>query len=235
MDMLETIILLSGPVEQSVLGQRLKQAAPGIEVRGVETLTELLAVPVERLAGARLIGFTTPVVVPRDLLAALGYGAYNFHPGPPELPGLCPAQYAIYRGAISFGATAHRMVERVDAGPIVEVGRFEIPAGASLAQIEAAAYRECARLFWLLSHDLATREAPLLERPIAWGAEKSTFRSCSALCDIPLDIEPEELQRRVAAFGRGVFGIAPRLMLHGVEFRYAPPPPVAPDDRGFKR
>jgi hypothetical protein len=57
--------------------------------------------------GARLIAFTTDVIVPPDILDHLGYGAYNFHPGPPHFPGWAPALFAIHRRATEFGLATH--------------------------------------------------------------------------------------------------------------------------------
>ena len=50
------------------------------------TLEELTAIEPHVLRSARLIAFTSGVIVPRPMLGALGHGAYNFHPGPPDYP-----------------------------------------------------------------------------------------------------------------------------------------------------
>ena len=39
------------------------------------------------------------------------------------------------------------------------------------------------------------------------------------MCDIPLDIEREEFERRLKIFGSNHFGVLPTIRLHGVEFR----------------
>jgi hypothetical protein len=46
-----------------------------------------------------------------------------------------------------------------------------------------------------------------------------------AMCEIPVDISKEELERRIAVFGAGHYGIAPAVTLHGRVFRYAAPEP----------
>jgi methionyl-tRNA formyltransferase len=117
----DTIILLTGPVEQSVLGALLRSHNPRLKVHPAQMAADIDALEPALLARARLVAFTTPVIVPPGVLDALGYGAYNFHPGPPEYPGWAPAHFAVYDRAPLFGATAHVMVERVDAGPIVGV------------------------------------------------------------------------------------------------------------------
>lgn len=54
--------------------------------------------------------------------------AYNFHGAPPEFPGRDPHHWAIHRDAAEYGATLHVMTEKVDAGPILRVCRFPMPA-----------------------------------------------------------------------------------------------------------
>jgi hypothetical protein len=39
------------------------------------------------------------------------------------------------------------------------------------------------------------------------------------MCDIPLDIPKDELDRRLKVFGGNHFGITPTINLHGIEFR----------------
>ena len=43
------------------------------------------------------------------------------------------------------------------------------------------------------------------------------------MCEIPADISKEELERRIAVFGGGHYGISPTVTLHGRVFRYAAP------------
>lgn len=217
--MFETIILLTDQVERSVLVALLLEHNPALNVIAIGSTAELLDLGAELLARARLIAFTTAVIVPATVLARLGYGAYNFHPGPPEYPGWAPAHFALYDRAATFGVTAHVMVERVDAGAIVGVDRFDIPPASSVMGLEEAAFVRLARLFWELARPLATSAAPLPEQPARWAGRKNTRRRYAALCDIPLDISPDDLQRRLEVFGDRHFGVAPTIRLHGVEFR----------------
>ena len=97
--------------------------------------------------------------MPPLVLAALGYGAYNFHPGPPEYPGWAPAHFALYEGATEFGATFHAMAARVDAGPIIDVLCFDIPANMHVLALEGLAYANLAKLYWRHARRLATDSA----------------------------------------------------------------------------
>src|SRR5665213_475214 len=122
--MLDTILLLAGAAEQSILPLALRGHNPLLTVIPVGSAAELAALDPDLLRRARLIAFVTAEIVPPSVLARLGYGAFNFHPGPPSYPGWAPAHFALYDEARQFGATLHVMVEQVDAGPIIDVAFF---------------------------------------------------------------------------------------------------------------
>jgi methionyl-tRNA formyltransferase len=219
---LDTIILLTGQVEQPVLASTLRAQNSQLSVHAVETLADLAEIEQNVLVRARLVAFATPVVVPGGVLGRLGYGAYNFHPGSPEFPGWAAAQFAVYYGATEFGATVHRMIERVDAGPIIAVERFCIPATIAVDELAKLAYAHLAKIFWRLAKALATQSEPLSELAICWSEQKSTRQQYAALCDIPLDISKLELERRIKAFGGNHFGMMPTIDLHGSQFKLVP-------------
>jgi len=198
--MFDTIVLLTGPVEEAALAAVLRQHNPQLDVRPAKSLDELEAIDESVLARARLVAFVTPVVVPARILGALGFGAYNFHPGPPHYPGWVPAHFAIYDKVSHFGAIAHAMIERVDAEPIVGVKMFDIPPNTSVLRLQELAFVELARLFWRLAPALATQRDSLAELPIKWSGTKSTRQSYAAMCDIPVDISKDELERRIEVF-----------------------------------
>jgi Formyl transferase len=122
--MFDTILLLAGAAEQSILPLALRGHNPLLTVIPVGGAAELAAMDSDLLGRARLIAFVTAEIVPPSVLARLGYGAFNFHPGPPSYPGWAPAHFALYDQAREFGATLHIMVEQVDAGPILDVAFF---------------------------------------------------------------------------------------------------------------
>jgi methionyl-tRNA formyltransferase len=223
--MFDIIILLAGAVERPVLRSLLLGHNPLLTVMAVETRDDLSALSSDQLRRARLIAFVTPEIVPASILAQLGYGAFNFHPGPPAYPGWAPSHFALYDQATEFGATAHVMVEQVDAGPIIDVSLFPIPADISVFGLEGLAYAHLAHLFWRMAKSLATDPEPPPTRPIQWGATKYSRRAYRAICDIPLDISKPELDRRIKVFGGNHFGIAPTINLHGIEFRAVSPLP----------
>jgi hypothetical protein len=199
--MFDTIILLTGAAVRPVFVSVLSTHNPGLTIIPVETPAELNALALDTLSRARLIAYVTGIVVPAQVLDRLGYGAYNFHPGPPNYPGWAPAHFALYARATEFGATAHVMVKRVDEGPIVGVELFSIPPDTSVAGLEGMAYARLAYLFWTLAKPLATRGEQLPAMPLRWSGKKTTRRDYATLCDIPRDITRDELDHRIEVFG----------------------------------
>ncbi len=188
-----------------------------LECAAAFTLDDLRAIPQRQLRRARLIAFTTDVIVPRAVLDRLGHGAYNFHPGPPQYPGWAPAHFAAYDRAAKFGCTMHRMVERVDAGPIITTDLFAIPQGLSVGALEHLVYTKLIQMFLNMARTLATQVTPLAESDVPWGNNRRTRADFAAMCRIPLTISQEELKRRIEVFGDSV-GVLPTLELHGYQF-----------------
>jgi methionyl-tRNA formyltransferase len=217
--MFDTIVLLTGPLEQVALASALRGHNPQLTIYPATAPEHLAALGADILRRARLIAFSSSVIVPPSVLAALGYGAYNFHPGPPEYPGWAPSHFALYESATEFGVTMHAMAAQVDAGPIVDVAQFAIPANMHVEGLEGLAYANLAQLYWHHAKRLATDGDPLPVGPLRWGAKKNSRRAYRAICDIPLDISSEELERRLKIFGCNHFGVVPTIRLHGVEFR----------------
>src|SRR3974390_3102970 len=217
--MFDTIILVTGPVEQTALAAALRGHNPQLVIHPITASDQFAALGKAKLAHSRLLAFATPLIVPADVLNRLGFGAYNFHPGPPRYPGWAPAHFALYEEASEFGATAHVMTKRVDAGPIVSVVRFAVPPQVDVEDLEKLTYAHLARLFWYLAPWMACIAAPLPPSDLKWSPKKYSLSAYRAICDIPLDIDKEELERRLRVFGANYFGIAPTIRLHGVEFK----------------
>jgi methionyl-tRNA formyltransferase len=217
--MFDTVILLTGPIERAVLPAALAGHNRDLAVLPIERASELAALSEDVLIRSRLIAFVTPVIVPKSILNRLGYGAFNFHPGPPSYPGWAPAHFALYDQAAEFGATVHSMAERVDAGPIIEYASFPIPPHTTVLGLEGLAYAHLAFLFWRMAKWLASDSMPPPALEIKWAARKFSRQNYRAMCDIPLDISSGELERRIEIFGGNYFGVSPSIRLHGVEFR----------------
>lgn len=199
----DTVLLLASAGEGLQLSKRLLQERADLDIDILPRLSDLVALPASRLGRARLLSFLFEEVVPGETLNRLGYGAYNFHPGPPEYPGWAPVSFALYAGARDFGATLHHMAAKVDAGGIIEVETFPIADGMEQAELSEAVYGACLRLFWRHAAVLAAQPAPLPTLPLAWGGRRTTRADFARLCDLSPALSHEEVRKRRKAFGLG--------------------------------
>lgn len=212
------IILLTGDREAPHLSAHLRGFAPSATIRHVATraaLDEAFATPA---AGRRLIAFTTNVVVPGRYLAACEHGGYNFHPGPPSYPGVYPESFAVWDGAARFGATAHRMLRQVDAGPIVATEWFDVPQDCGRMHLATLAFEALVRMFDALAPALMNSDAPLPESGEAWTGATRLRSEFDAQCRIEPGIGAAEYRRRYRAFGEGPFQDL-HVMVHGHKFK----------------
>jgi methionyl-tRNA formyltransferase len=171
--MFDTIVLLTDYlVEQRFLSAWLLENNPRLAIISVVTSAQLCDLDPGIFRRARLIAFATSVIVPSSILAQLRYGAYNFHPGPPEYPGWRPGRFALEDGSTEFGVTVHAMSEEVDAGPIVQVSRFEIAPGDNIAALEERSYLYLAKMFRAWSQVLAMQRELLPVVSIYWNHRK---------------------------------------------------------------
>lgn len=213
-----SILLLCPPNDGRHLATALSLHNPRLSLTTVSTATELETAAADAGPDTRLIAFFSSVVVPAAILERLGRPAYNFHPGPPAYPGKHPVAFALYDGATRYGATAHEMLARTDSGPIVGVVEFPVPVGASPAWLRDQAYAATIRLFLLLSHRLATEEAPLPHTALSWGERRCSQRAFDAMRELPPDLDRAEFDRRIAAFNRETGDGPPFILRHGRRF-----------------
>jgi methionyl-tRNA formyltransferase len=128
----------------------------------------------------RLIGFVTDMIVPARYLAATRFTPVNFHPGPPEYPGLRAIEFAFRDRAVSYGVTAHAMTLPVDSGPIIGVNRF---ASSGNGSEDALRYETWRAAYALLLHLLPTlaAEAPLKRIDAEWSGKMCSDAAWRAL------------------------------------------------------
>lgn len=193
MRQLHAVLLM--PADLAVACAERAQTA-GIEMRAARVddlagLAEALHAPTQLL-----LCFGTGVIVPRELLGVPELGSLNVHPASPDYPGRDPHHFAVYDGARRYGATMHYMVERVDAGPIVDVEWFEVdPLHAPcdlLARSTAAGLDLLGRLF----AGLAGGRRPEAMPGVTWGPRKTTRKMFLDLCRVDSTMSGEEFERR---------------------------------------
>ena len=135
--------------------------------------------------------------------ARLSLGAYNFHPGPPEYPGIFPSVFALYAGEKNFGVTLHEMAAVVDSGPIVAVERFAIKPEWDRLALDTATFTALTHLLARCAGHLNDTNTPLAHASETWGTPRRTRKDFDSLCRLPEDASAEEFIRRYRAVGEG--------------------------------
>jgi methionyl-tRNA formyltransferase len=218
----DEIVLVTGEREAPYLTQNLRTHSARVIVRHAvsrEALDEAFALPIPR---RRLIAFTTNIVVPGRYLAACELGAYNFHPGPPSYPGVYPESFAVWEGARRFGATAHHMVQKVDAGPIVATEWFDVAPHWGRMHVATLAFQALVRIFAHLAPHLANVDSPLPANREEWTGATRFRKEFEAMCEIAPDISPDAYAKRYRAFGEGPFHDL-FVKIHGHRFKLSNP------------
>lgn len=194
------IVILSRYRPALQCGRLLRRMDPTLRIawardaKALETLSRCV------LPDAKLVGFSTSVIVPARLLPRFGGGAFNFHPGPPEFPGNHPSSFAIYADAPQFGVTFHRMIEAVDAGTILDCRRFPAAPYRTAPELAAETFSRLVNLFAVNAGDLARRDFIPQGCGEVWSGTKGTSARANAKRLLTAPLDDTELDRRIRSF-----------------------------------
>lgn len=124
--------------------------------------------------------------------------AINFHPGPPEYPGIGCNNFALYEGAKEYGVTCHHMAAQVDTGAIIAVKRFPIFATDDVAGLLLRTYEYQLVLFYDIV-SLILEGKPLPESEEKWARKPFTRKEFNDLTRITPNMSKEEIAKRIRA------------------------------------
>lgn len=145
-----------------------------------------------------LISYISPWIIPKEVLNRTKLWNMNFHPGPPEYPGIGCFNFAIYHGKEEYGVTAHLMEAKVDTGKIIGVKRFPLLNSDSVFSLSIKSYGYMFQLF-LEIMDFIISKKTLPESSESWKVKPYKREELEELCKIPLDATQEEVQKRIRA------------------------------------
>lgn len=148
--------------------------------------------------GDYIISFLSPWKIPEMLLKKAKRAAINFHPGPPEYPGIGCYNFALYDQALEYGVTCHHMAPNVDSGKIIKVLRFPVMPTDGVALLKKRSMAHLLRLFREIMPLIFKGE----DLPVSherWKKKPYTRKELDALCQITADMTEEEIRRRVRA------------------------------------
>jgi methionyl-tRNA formyltransferase len=174
--------------------------------------------PVEWWSGEVIISYLSRWIVPGALLRKAQL-AINFHPAPPQYPGIGGVNWALYEGVSEFGVTCHKMVSRVDAGPIIATKRFPIFPTDTVASLSERSLDHLLVLFYEVAQMILAR-GPLPAPAVSWSGRTRTRVELNELSTITLGMDEQEVLRRVRATHCGKH--AATLVVGGSRFRLLP-------------
>lgn len=148
--------------------------------------------------GDLLISFISQWIIPAGLLSKAKTAAINFHPGPPEYPGIGCTNFAIYNNEKDYGVTCHHMSSKVDTGKLIAVKRFRIGEDDTVYSVTQKSYQLLLDLFYdLMNGILQGNELPVSKE--TWTRVPYTRKQLDELCFISPAMGEDEINRRIRA------------------------------------
>jgi methionyl-tRNA formyltransferase len=145
-----------------------------------------------------LISYLSPWIIPEEILNRTKLWNINFHPGPPNYPGVGCANFALYNMEKLYGVTAHLMEKKVDSGKIIGVKRFSILENDNVYTLTLKSYAFMLSLFFeILDYIINNNKLP--ECHEKWTRAPYTRKQLEELCIITPDMSEEEVKKRIKA------------------------------------
>jgi len=167
-----------------------------------------------------LISYISPWIVPMEILEKTKKWNINFHPGPPEYPGIGCFNFAIFDKAKQFGSTAHIMNPQVDTGKIIGVKRFSINNDETVKSLSDKTYSSQLFLYKeILEYIVLHNRLPVCEEK--WKRKPFKRKELEKLATINPSMREDEINERIRATyypGKP----APFIEIFGHKFEYNP-------------
>lgn len=167
--------------------------------------------------GDYILSYLSRWVVPAYLIMRARKASINFHPAPPEYPGIGCNNFALYENAKEYGVTCHHMAPKVDTGKIIAVRRFPVSPQEGVAELLERTYEHQIALFLQIVGQLAEgKDLPRSNE--RWARQPYTREEFNALFLITPGMSKEEIARRIRAVSYQHW--QPYVELHGYRFEY---------------
>lgn len=145
-----------------------------------------------------VISYISPWIVPKQVLSKTKISAINFHPGPPEYPGIGCTNFAIYNEEREFGITVHHMDAKADSGDIILVERFPIFKNDTVYSLTQRCYAYIYVSFVNL-FPLILQKKLMPKSKEVWQRKPFTRKELEKLCRITKDMSEDEIKKRIKA------------------------------------
>lgn len=148
--------------------------------------------------GDYVFSYLSPWIIPSSILESASRGAINWHPGPPEYPGIGCTNFAMYNNEKVFGITCHYMLSKVDTGKVIETARFAVLENDTVYSITRKCYALILHSFYRIVEMISKGETlPVSEE--TWTRKPYTRKELDALSEIKPDMSLEEIDKRIKA------------------------------------
>jgi len=148
--------------------------------------------------GDIIISYLSQWIIPDKVLKNAAVMAINFHPGPPQYPGIGCTNFAVYDGVSEYGVTCHHMLAKVDTGKIISVKRFPVYKADTVFSITQRCYSVILTQFFEV-FDYIIKGEPVPESEEHWTRKPFLRKELNRLCRITPDMTVEEMNRRIKA------------------------------------
>lgn len=140
-------------------------------IHGDDPKAPELAVAVAAARPDLIFSFYYRAMLPAPLLALAPGGAFNLHGSLlPQFRGRAPTNWAVLMGATETGATLHAMVDKPDAGFIVDRSAVPILPDDTAAQVFDKVTVAAEQVLWRSLPALLAGQAPRLPNDLAHGS-----------------------------------------------------------------
>ncbi len=166
------------------------------------------------------ISYLSPWIVPKTVLNNTKKWNFNFHPGPPEYPGIGCFNFAIFNSEKQFGATAHIMELKVDTGKIIGVKRFSMTEEETVRTLSIKTYSALLSLYKdIISYVMDNNSLPHSDE--TWVRKPYKRSELENLATIKINMSEDEIEKRIRATYYPEKP-APFIEIGGYKFEYNP-------------
>ncbi len=145
-----------------------------------------------------LISYLSPWIIPKKTINNTKFWNINFHPGPPQYPGIGCFNFALYDESKEYGVTSHLMETKVDTGKIISVKSFEILKTETILSLSIKSYAFLYTLFIETINNILIHQC-LPESTKKWARKPYKRTELENLCKIEMGMSKKEIQKRVKA------------------------------------
>jgi methionyl-tRNA formyltransferase len=176
----------------------LKTNFKHVEIYQGEINNKFPLLDVEGLSQDILVSYISPWIIPGSILDRTRLFNINFHPGPPEYPGIGCFNFAIYNEEETYGVTAHLMEEKVDTGRIIAIKRFPLLTTDSVYHLSIRSYEYMFSLFCeVFDYFSIHKELPNCKE--SWKCRPYKRKELEELCKVLPGMSRHEVDLRIKA------------------------------------